>query len=51
MKLFYTILLYLTQLELAAAEDAPARNHANIKRLKDDESEYEHKLLMAELNT
>lgn len=51
MRAFYTLLLYLTRLELALAEAAPVRNHANIVRLKADESKWSHELLITELNT
>jgi hypothetical protein len=51
MKYFYQFLLYATRFELWLARRAPVRNTDHIKQLQKDESEYQHSLLMTELNT
>jgi hypothetical protein len=49
-RLFYTAMLWATQLELALAMSAPNRNYPHIATLRRDEDEYRRALLRLELN-
>ncbi len=46
--LFYSLLLWCTQFELAVAKAAPVRNQRNIEALQRDESDYSRELIRLE---
>jgi len=50
MRLFYSMMLWLAELELAIARST-GRNPAQIPALKADIERWEHALVMLELNT
>lgn len=50
MQLFYTLLLWATNFELAVAKAAPSRNHRNIEVLQADADEYERAIIRLDLN-
>lgn len=50
LRIFYTLLLWSTQLELAMAMSAPNRNYRHIVALKADEDSYSKALMRLELN-
>ena len=45
MSLFYRVLLWMTQLELARAKAAPVRNQAYIETLQREESDYSREVI------
>lgn len=50
MRGFYSLLIWVSSLELALAKKAPVRNHRNIEALQLDISEYERELVRLDLN-
>lgn len=50
MKLFYSLLLWLAEFELAIARST-GRNPANVHALQSDVDRWQHALLMLEMNT
>lgn len=50
MKLFYQVILYLTELELAFAKSVPVRNPFYIEALQKDVSKWSKELRLYEVN-
>jgi hypothetical protein len=50
MKTFYSLMLWLTQFEIAIAKAAPIRNADYIRALKHDEMRWEKELRLYEVN-
>jgi len=49
-RIFYSLLLWATNFELAIAKNAPERNRHNIEALTHDADEYSRELSRLELN-